>query len=205
MHLADWLIVFLYLSFLIELVWLSVPSEASTSRLLFPKRPVKVTDNLLARVSGLSWPLKILSLVLPTVIGLSAYLLPLAVVLFPGLKNVFGHPQLPGWWVYVGIATALLGRALTLRATLQIRHQSGGPPETLNTSRIFGWSRNPILLGMHISFVGLLMTYPVWAMWLGGLIYFANMHFKVVLEERFLKDKYGEPFVNYCRMTPRYF
>jgi len=41
-------------------------------------------------------------------------------------------------------------------------------------------------------------------MLVGGLVYFANMHFKVILEEHFLTEKYGDSYIQYCQKTKRY-
>lgn len=209
MFLADLLLVLVYISFAIELIGFPVPSEASTNQLFFP--PKKTTQikasNLLIQIQQLPYYSKVIILLLPTLIGVGTYLLPLLVTIFPSLKQIFGTPTLSPIWFIVGVGIAILGRFITFSSAMHIRKNNSNPNGTnnLKVNSFFNLSRNPILLGLHITFIGLLMTYPVLMMFLGGIVYFLNMHFKIILEEHFLKDKHGDSFIHYCKMTKRYF
>jgi len=152
-------------------------------------------------------PLKFIILLLPTVIGIFAFLLPLVVLILPFLQNNFGifAPSNNTVLAIIGIGIAIFGRFLSIRSAIQIRKQKeGGTKKSLKTASLFQLSRNPILLGLHFTFLGLFFTYPVATMLVGGLVYFANMHFKVILEEHFLTEKYGDSYIQYCQKTKRY-
>jgi len=209
MFFVDLLLVVVYLSFVIELIGFPVPSEASTKQLFFPPNKVKNIEasNLLSQVQQLPYFNKVILLLLPTLIGVGTYLLPLFVTIFPDLKQIFGAPSFSPIWLITGLIIAITGRVITISSALHIRKNNANPNGTnqLKTNSFFKLSRNPILLGLHITFIGLVMTYPVLIMFLGGIVYFLNLHFKIVLEEHFLKDKHGDSFIKYCKTTKRYF
>lgn len=214
----------IYLSFAIDLLGFPVPSEASTLQLFFPKdqSSLRSKNNLLSRIQRMPLIFKIVLLLIPSLIAIGTYLLPLLVTLLPSLKPIFGQMPSPEFQIItiVGIGLAFLGRALSIRSAVEISAKSkkqktdidaseqtsnyNVPPKNLKTKRLFQMSRNPILLGLHLTFIGLALIFPVRAMFFGGLVYFTNMHFKVILEEHYLKEKYGASFLNYCQTTNRY-
>lgn len=74
----------------------------------------------------------------------------------------------------------------------------------LVTTGVFGWSRNPIFLGMLTTLIGLffvipnLITFSVMAI---GLIV---VPIQVRLEEVFLRQTHGNAYVHYCEKTRRW-
>jgi len=200
-------ILLIYLSFAIDLLGFPVPSEASTYQLFFPKEKLNpsTSTSFLAKVQNLSLVAKFGLLLIPSFIGIFSYLLPLLVILLPFLENYFGELVTDQRYTLtiVGIVIALLGRLLSIKSAIDIRKKEQ-TTTNLKTKQFFKLSRNPILLGLHICFIGLLLIYPVWMMFLGGTVYFLNMHFKVLLEEHFLKEKFGDSFIQYCQTTNRY-
>jgi len=200
-------ILLIYLSFAIDLLGFPVPSEASTYQLFFPKEKLdqSASKSFLAKVQNLSFVSKVGLLLIPSVIAIFSYLLPLLVVLLPFLENYFGKllPENRHALTIIGIIVAFSGRILSIKSAIDIRKKEQ-TTTNLKTKQFFKLSRNPILLGLHICFIGLLLIYPVWMMFLGGTVYFLNMHFKVLLEEHFLKEKFGDSFIQYCQTTNRY-
>ncbi|MEM8908997.1 MAG: methyltransferase [Bacteroidota bacterium] len=209
MTIVELLILLLYGTFAIDLLGFPVPSEASTLQLFFPQQKSEtLRNNLLSKVQQLPLLSKIGLLLLPTLVGIFTYLLPLFVVLLPNLTQFFGpfQPELQWPLTIAGLLLAYLGRGLSILSAIQIRKRNQNPTQkALKTQRLFQHSRNPILLGLHLTFIGLALIYPVWVVFFGGLVYFANMHFKVILEEHFLKEKFGTSFIQYCQKTNRYF
>ena len=212
MSLLDWTILIIYASFAIDLLGIPVPSIASTQQLFFPEneaRQKKEENNLLLKVRGWSIITKIFFLFLPSAIGMITYLLPLFVIVIPFLENIFGNfpTSYNSPFILIGVLLAILGRCLAIGAALNIRknNSQSGKDFSLKTKNIFSFSRNPILLGLHLTFLGLLFLYPVKAMFIGGAIFVSNMHFRIILEEHFLMDKFGQPFEEYRKKTKRYF
>ncbi|OBK19406.1 methyltransferase family protein [Mycobacterium asiaticum] len=77
-------------------------------------------------------------------------------------------------------------------------------PGGLVTSGIFAVSRNPIYVAFFLFMVGQLLVFPNWV----PLVYlFAAtwlFHRQVLREEDFMRQHYGQQFVDYCRRVRRY-
>jgi len=132
------LIFLIYLSFVIDLLGFPVPSEASTYQLFFPKKENAKTlnSNLLTQAQQWPIPLKFIILLLPTVIGIFAFLLPLVVLILPFLQNNFGifAPSNNTVLAIIGIGIAIFGRFLSIRSAIQIRKQKeGGTKKSLSS------------------------------------------------------------------------
>jgi protein-S-isoprenylcysteine O-methyltransferase Ste14 len=177
------LIILLYLSFVLDfLVW-PIPSEASSKSLTENKKATLSTRILIWSVFGLN---------------LLFYLAPLALAIAQLLST---QTTLIPFMAFVGISIAAIGRLVSIKGTLTIKAQTSAD---LITTSIFKVSRNPISLGMHITILGLIVCFNNWVLWLGFILYLLNMHFKIVLEEKFLLQKYGEHYSIYTSKTPRY-
>jgi len=69
---------------------------------------------------------------------------------------------------------------------------------------LFGVSRNPIFLGMIIMLVGLLLTVPTAATLVITTLGIVLIHIQVRLEEIFLREKYGDAYLNYQKRVRRW-
>jgi protein-S-isoprenylcysteine O-methyltransferase Ste14 len=79
------------------------------------------------------------------------------------------------------------------------------PTTTIVTSGPFRFSRNPLYLGLTLTFLGLTLAVNTWwgVVVLGPLLII--MHRGVVLrEERYLEAKFGESYRQYCSSVRRY-
>jgi protein-S-isoprenylcysteine O-methyltransferase Ste14 len=65
-------------------------------------------------------------------------------------------------------------------------------------------SRNPIALGMILTFLGLFLLAPSFIVFTGFLIFTVNMHFRILLEEDFMRQQFGHEYEEYLRRTRRY-
>lgn len=77
--------------------------------------------------------------------------------------------------------------------------------DALVTGGPFAYTRNPLYLGNVLLALGIGALAPVWG-WL--FINIANMAFTVMLirlEERGMRERYGEQFEAYCAHVPRHF
>ena len=133
---------------------------------------------------------------------------PIALVLNLGL---FLYPLLMAVWRVrfsqnVEIVDALLlglvliGRLVTLTGSATLRRSVTG----LRRTGIFRYTRNPISLGTHLTFLGLVVLYGHW--WIGVLFVFMiiDIHYKILHEEKVLAGAHGNDYISYCQQTPRY-
>jgi protein-S-isoprenylcysteine O-methyltransferase Ste14 len=201
-------VIAVYLSLAAELIFLPVPSVASTYQLFYPRQDDMAERTLLNRVRALNPVLKTLILAAPTVIGLAFFCLPLVLVLFPDLSANLTFASFQGQVVIlaIGVVMILLGRIITVATSIQLRHQNSqiGDEFGLKTTAVFARSRNPGLVGMYLCFAGLYLFYPTWIMIAGFVIYVANMHIRVLLEEDFLASMFGPAYISYKTRTRRY-
>jgi len=71
-----------------------------------------------------------------------------------------------------------------------------------------GWyahSRNPLYLGLHIAMVGWIFILPSLLTVLALALFLVNQHFRILLEEKFLEDRFGEEYREYKEQVRRYF
>jgi protein-S-isoprenylcysteine O-methyltransferase Ste14 len=77
-------------------------------------------------------------------------------------------------------------------------------PDTLITSGIFAFSRNPIYVAFALVLIGEFLIFPSWIF----LAYIAGfsllVHRQVLREEDYLKAHYGQEYLDYCQRVGRY-
>jgi protein-S-isoprenylcysteine O-methyltransferase Ste14 len=77
--------------------------------------------------------------------------------------------------------------------------------DELVTTGVFAFSRNPIYVAFGFVLLGQFLVFPNWIV----LAYFAAgiwlFHRQVSREEEFLRQNYGQEYVEYCRRVRRYF
>jgi len=83
-----------------------------------------------------------------------------------------------------------------------IDHQS---PGTLVTSGVFGKSRNPIFIAFDGIFLGVALIYGNLFFVIAFLLTAAGIHYQILQEERFLNQRHGTAYVEYCQRVRRYF
>ncbi len=204
-------VILYYLSIIIEIWTIPVPSVASTYQLVFPETEVKEAlsgkDSRLGRVQTWAVWKKTLLLLLPAIVMVGGYCFPL----FFAIRFMIGG-QIDGivnhWLLMVvGILLLVVGRGVTIKSALDIRKDNSqqGDDFDLKTKGVFRLSRNPIVLGLHIGLLGMNLLFPsIWFLLL-SLFYAGNIHFKILLEEDFLLAFFGEKYQKYHRLTRRYF
>ncbi len=166
---------------LLELKFLAVPSEESHSSLLKSKLDFRT--------------------LLKFVLGSLGTLAFLVIVIFPFLQfSVLFNPYM----LYVGIFLILLGRILTFKGSLDINKHLKRGEEMLLNKGIFNYTRNPILLGLHISLLGFLIAIGKYELVFLSMLFYVGMHIKVLDEEKFLFQKFGLSYKNYKESTKRY-
>ena len=200
------LILAAYVSILIELSVLHVPSVASF-------RTIWVADDDITTLYSkkyqylfrLSRPMKTTLFLPPLLIVYAVFLFPIPIAFFnvqPPLGFAFQSNTALHW---IAIALIVAGRAITLIAVVSmIRAGTSPDPRALHTGGPFRYSRNPGLAGMFVMFAGFWVALPSPIFLVGILFYVVYMDFKVRMEEDFLANKFGAEFQTYREKTSRY-
>lgn len=109
-----------------------------------------------------------------------------------------------GTWFYAGLVFYIGGIIIGAAALYSFAHNQG-----LVTSGIQQYSRNPVYVGWTFVIFGMCLigwSASVWSFLF--LVYFLltipYFHWTVLLEEKFLANKYGDSYREYLRSTPRY-
>lgn len=180
-------IVLIYLSLGIELVFFSVKSEVSAYRFFKGNKKDKKTKD-----SGKNLLVNIL-----TILSLPAWIYPL-IALF-GTPWPFLDPMKFPIAMVLGGLLGISGRILTILGTFKKRKN----PDGLITGGIFKWSRHPIATGMLTTLLGLNLIYINWFEIGFSILFIIVFHSKIRQEEKILLSLYRE-YMDYCKKTPRY-
>lgn len=179
------IIICIYFSFVLDLLVLPIPSEASTVSIISSEKAF--------------FSLKSLRSLFGLLISLLFYLSPLFIsILFLLNSNI---EIMPFHIVVTGVFIAILGRVISVKGTITLRKNYG---KSLVESAIFKLSRNPITIGMHLTIFGLLLCFKFWLLWIIFPLYLWIFHGKIIMEETFLESKYGNEYLRYKEKTPRY-
>jgi protein-S-isoprenylcysteine O-methyltransferase Ste14 len=140
--------------------------------------------------------------------------------LFPAvlLTVAFGtRPQLAGGAIatdhlvdIIGIVVALCGQILRVLVIGLVYITRGGQnrqvwANSLVDTGMFAHSRNPLYLANLLLFLGLAIVHGGWAMYLIVLPFFVFAYTGIIAaEERYLHDRFGGAYADYCRRVPRW-
>jgi protein-S-isoprenylcysteine O-methyltransferase Ste14 len=112
--------------------------------------------------------------------------------------------------VVIGIAVIVAGVALGVAAVRTFRAigtnvQTWKPTLALATTGVFRYLRNPIYVGMTLVVMGLAIALAADWMLVALVPAALVVHYGVVLrEERYLEEKFGEPYREFMASVPRY-
>ncbi len=103
----------------------------------------------------------------------------------------------------VGLAIILLGRRTLVAAGTNVDPMS--PTTAIVTTGPYRFSRNPIYVGLTLLYLGLASAFNTWWAVILLVPILAIMHLGVVRrEERYLEQKFGEPYRQFCSRVRRY-
>ena len=195
------LLILSYGSFLLDLVIFPIPSEASTFQLCWG---TDASAGALGTARGRPTFSKVVVYLLPSALGVMLFLVPLAAVARPDLVAyllpVRTLQQVE--WRWAGILLVLMGRTLSLLSTGQLRaHQRAGE---LRSTGCFAVSRNPILVGLYLFYLGNCLLFSSLVLMIGFVPYVLSMHRRVLLEEDNLSRSLGGAYLRYSARVPRY-
>lgn len=108
-----------------------------------------------------------------------------------------------------GIVIGLSGDMIFLAAVLTMRDSwRAGIPETDKTELviegIYRYSRNPAFLGFDLMYMGILLIYFNWVLFLFTVWVVVMLHLQILQEEKYLTTVFGETYCAYKKCTGRY-
>jgi protein-S-isoprenylcysteine O-methyltransferase Ste14 len=110
---------------------------------------------------------------------------------------------------WVGSSLCLIGVALLLWSLLSFGRSfrvgiDTDHPDTLVTTGVFAYSRNPIYVAFALIVLGEFVTSPNWILllYVGAAAWL--FHRQVSREEAFLRQHYGKAYTDYCSQVRRY-
>jgi protein-S-isoprenylcysteine O-methyltransferase Ste14 len=117
------------------------------------------------------------------------------------------RPLAAGGLVCLAFAGWLLGRLrrhLTVRTLVGVPEIAPGSGGELLTGGVYGKVRHPRYLQMTIALAGyaLIANYP--AVYGALLFWCTGIYLVVLLEERELRERFGDAYRDYCRRVPRF-
>ena len=74
----------------------------------------------------------------------------------------------------------------------------------LITKGVYAFCRNPIYVGVYLSFIGIFFLLPSLIYLIGFSLFLINQHFRIMQEEKFLIESFGSEYENYCQRVGRY-
>ena len=198
-------IILTYLSILTEILVFPVPSVASSFQLITCKRSLP-DEFLYTKLQNLTLWQKIVLLVLPSLLSIVAYCIPLILVILSKFSNILIYKTVKIEFIIIAFLFILTGRVISLFSVLNIRknNRQAGKSFELKTGKLFSFSRNPILFGMYLSYIGMIFLFPYYYMLIAFGFYVIHMHFRIRIEESFLKYKFGDKYIRYQEKTKRY-
>lgn len=103
----------------------------------------------------------------------------------------------------VGLVIAIMGSQSFSRAETNIVPFS--PATTLVTKGVFGWSRNPMYLGMILFLTGVALLLNDWAPWVIVVAFTLTLRYGFIAREELqMHATFGADFARYCNQTRRW-
>jgi protein-S-isoprenylcysteine O-methyltransferase Ste14 len=119
------------------------------------------------------------------------YHLPLIVIgLIPYALAAYGERQ--------------IRKHLKFRTLVGVPELSNDGRGSLLTEGIYAHSRNPRYVNITVATLGLALALNYPAVYLVALLLIPAFYVIVIFEERELRQRFGEPFEQYCREVPRF-
>ena len=195
-----------YFSLFIELVLIPVPSVVSTYQLVYKSKEQQRTE-VLGRIRSFPFIIKLFRFILPAFLNIITFSLPLLFIFLPISKSLLKvNPMTSIGFNIAALVLIFIGRVITLLSSIQLNKTAhpGDAPDFIAVSGIFNYSRNPGILGMLLFIIGALILFPSIYFLIGILFYTVYMHYKVLLEEKYLTERFAENYLPYKSKVPRY-
>ncbi len=194
---------FFYLTLVLELTVWHIPSVATSGKIMSAKSDlVSQYSDKYKKIFELSKSIKIIIFIVPLVFIYVLHLYPISII----IDFINGRTQSSLAYYTLASSIVLLGRIISLVYIFKIRKENEQKDDKfrLHTDSVFRYSRNPGLMSLYISFIGFGLMIPTVFYWVCLFIYIGHMHFKVLMEEDFLGNKFGSDYISYINKSKRY-
>ena len=194
------IVIILYLSLFIELAFFHVPSVANTHIFFSSDQEKLLQYSKYQKIFLWSRGKKVMLLVIPHLINMVVFFIPIYYLFFEQINCL-------GIVCSFGIIIAIGGRHITFYSMYYIRKNNSqlNNDFTLHDTGPFSRMRNPGMTGMILFFAGLTLIWPTFLMVCALIYYFFYNHFRILVEEDFLKVMYKDKYCEYIKKANRYF
>lgn len=116
----------------------------------------------------------------------------------------------PEWVRFVGVIVGMFGVVVFICAVRTMRDSwragvSKKDHTELVTAGIFQFSRNPAFVGFDLVYVGMVLLFFNWILFVVSVFAIMMFHLQITkVEEVFLQEEFGETYEDYCRHVNRY-
>jgi protein-S-isoprenylcysteine O-methyltransferase Ste14 len=104
-------------------------------------------------------------------------------------------------WLYVGLLVYLFGWIFGFVAAVNL---NSTPADRVATKGLYRISRNPVYIGMSLTFTGIGIACASWLYLLLGAPNLIIANILLDAEERWCLEKYGDAYREYMNRTPRW-
>jgi protein-S-isoprenylcysteine O-methyltransferase Ste14 len=110
---------------------------------------------------------------------------------------------------WLGVALCLAGVLILLLSLVSFGNSfrvgiDVDRPGQLVTTGIFAVSRNPIYVGFFVFLLGQFLVFPGWTPLIALAAASLLFHRQVLREEKFMRQRYGQEYAEYCGRVRRY-
>ena len=141
-----------------------------------------------------------------SMIMLAVALIPVRDVLLIADWGVRLPLLVPGLLLYIAaiVFQTIVSRQLTRSIMVGVPELSSRDRGSLLTDGIYGRTRNPRYLVIIVATLSLALMLNYAGLWLFFVILIPVLMVIVRLEEKELRERFGEPYEDYCRAVPRF-
>lgn len=105
---------------------------------------------------------------------------------------------------FMGIAGVCLSLTALILYGISIIHFARPDSNGINRAGLYAFSRNPMYVAFFLYFLGACMLTRSWLLLAVLLIFQVSVHFMILAEERWCREKFGLLFAEYVNKVRRY-
>lgn len=200
-----------YASQIILICFFHVPSAGSTVEMLFKVRNDPGRANRHPAAAATRSLLKMIMLIIATLAVAITSLIPLISIIYaPIIKLLVPFMAKPSEFMKaVCIVFLVSGNVVSCIGVATLRSHVSftefGETTRLHAVGIYGFSRNPITVGLALIYAGFFLALPSAGMLIGFIIFLLNSAYRIKMEETYLQRAFDEDYAQYKRQVGKYF